>query len=394
MKIEMLKTDDLIPYENNPRVISEKAVNAIANSIKEFGFKNPIIIDRNNVIVCGHGRAKAAKKLGIKECPCIRADDLTPEQIEAFRLADNKTSELSAWDFSLLDEELSGLKNLDMRLFGFDDIQQAQNEWFENRERFDNENDSEESEEYQEFVEKFEQKKTTDDCYTPDLVYDVICDYVEKTFNVKRNNFVRPFYPGGDYQHEKYPAGGIVVDNPPFSILAEIVDFFIENRIKFFIFSPAMSTLGYLNRGGIQAICTNAPILYENGAIVLTNFLTNLQSDDIIARTEPELFKSIDNAVKEIQKELHKELPKYDYPLNLVTSAKLGYLSKYGQKFDIRRSSAYFIRKLDGQGESAIYGGGLLISEKAAAEKAAAEKAAAAVFRLSDREKSIIAGLD
>ena len=109
---------ELKPYENNPR-INDKAVDAVAASIKEFGFKQPCVIDTDNVLICGHTRLKAAQKLGLSEIPCILADDLTDDQIKAFRLADNKTAELAEWDFSLLDIELADI-DLDMSEFGFD----------------------------------------------------------------------------------------------------------------------------------------------------------------------------------------------------------------------------------------------------------------------------------
>lgn len=109
MKIEYQKVDALIPYENNPR-INDGAVEAVAASIKEFKFRNPIIVDKNNVIIAGHTRLRAAKKLGLEEVPTIRAEDLTEEQVRAFRLADNKTAELAEWDFSMLDEELSKIR--------------------------------------------------------------------------------------------------------------------------------------------------------------------------------------------------------------------------------------------------------------------------------------------
>lgn len=119
MKIFERKISELIPYENNPRR-NESAVDAVAASIKEFGFKVPIILDRNDVIVAGHTRLKAAKKLGMNSVPCIVADDLTEEQIKAFRLADNKTAELAEWDFDMLSVELSDLADVDMSEFGFD----------------------------------------------------------------------------------------------------------------------------------------------------------------------------------------------------------------------------------------------------------------------------------
>lgn len=118
MEIVQRKVNDLIPYENNPR-INDEAVEYVKNSIKEFGFKVPIIIDKNNVIVAGHTRLKASIELGLKEVPCIIADDLSEEQVKAFRLADNKVSEKSQWDFNKLDEELENIFDIDMNLFNF-----------------------------------------------------------------------------------------------------------------------------------------------------------------------------------------------------------------------------------------------------------------------------------
>ena len=117
MEIIYKKVEELIPYEKNPRH-NDEAVKYVEQSIKEFGFKVPIIIDKNNVIVTGHTRLKAAKKLGLKEVPTIMADDLTEEQIKAFRLADNKVSEFASWDLDLLSDELTDL-DIDMEQFGF-----------------------------------------------------------------------------------------------------------------------------------------------------------------------------------------------------------------------------------------------------------------------------------
>lgn len=120
MQIEHIHVSAIKAYEKNPRQ-NDDAVEYVANSIREFGFKSPIIVDRNNVIVCGHTRLRAAQEIGMKTVPCIKADDLTDEQIRAYRLADNKTAEFSKWDFSLLNEELSDLSGIDfdMSSFGF-----------------------------------------------------------------------------------------------------------------------------------------------------------------------------------------------------------------------------------------------------------------------------------
>lgn len=119
MKIVNIPFDELIPYENNPRK-NDGAVNCVINSIIKFGFKIPVIVDNNNVIVAGHTRLKAAAELGLKEIPCIIADDLTPEQINAFRLVDNQTAALSAWDYEKLEQELESIKNINMSEFDFD----------------------------------------------------------------------------------------------------------------------------------------------------------------------------------------------------------------------------------------------------------------------------------
>lgn len=120
MKIEYRNINTINPYENNPRN-NDNAVGDVAKSIKEYGFKVPIVIDKDGVIVTGHTRVKAAKSLGMSEVPCIIADDLTPEQIKEFRLVDNKVNELAAWDFERLEDELKGLSDsLKMEDFGFD----------------------------------------------------------------------------------------------------------------------------------------------------------------------------------------------------------------------------------------------------------------------------------
>ena len=120
IKVEYLNLNKIIPYENNPRN-NDDAVQYVANSIKQFGFNVPIIIDKNNVIVAGHTRLKAAEKLGLEKAPCIRADDLSEKQIKAFRLADNKVGEIATWDLDKLNIELGNIE-FDMGEFGFEDI--------------------------------------------------------------------------------------------------------------------------------------------------------------------------------------------------------------------------------------------------------------------------------
>ena len=122
IEIQYKKIKDIKPYEKNPRK-NDDAVEYVANSINEFGFKVPIIIDKDGVIVAGHTRYKAAIKLKMKEVPCITADDLSEEQIKAFRLADNKVAEKAEWDLELLNGELENILNFDMADFGFDSLE-------------------------------------------------------------------------------------------------------------------------------------------------------------------------------------------------------------------------------------------------------------------------------
>lgn len=119
VKVEYRNVADLKPYKNNPR-LNDGAVDAVAASIKEFGFKVPIVVDSDGVIVAGHTRLKAAKKLGLDSVPVIVADDLTPEQVKAFRLADNRVAELAQWDIGKLNIELDDIADTDMGDFGFD----------------------------------------------------------------------------------------------------------------------------------------------------------------------------------------------------------------------------------------------------------------------------------
>lgn len=119
MKIDEINVNDIKPYEKNAKKHPDEQIERISNSIKAFGFKQPLVIDKDNVLVIGHGRLEAAKRLGFNTVPCVRADDLTEDQIKALRLADNKTNE-SDWDFDFLNIELDDITDIDMSQFGFD----------------------------------------------------------------------------------------------------------------------------------------------------------------------------------------------------------------------------------------------------------------------------------
>ena len=404
MNIIEMSIAEVKPYEKNPRK-NDQSVDKVANSIKEFGFKVPIVIDKHNVIVCGHTRYKAAKKLGLAVVPCVVADDLTEEQIKAYRLADNKVGEDSLWDMDLLSDELGDILDLDMSDFGFDLIEESQEvteDDFEEQDRLFKERMaageiSEEDEEYQEFLDKFELKKTTDDCYTPDNIYEAVRKWVVNKYGLKGKKVIRPFYPGGDYQKEDYSGDCVVIDNPPFSIISEICEWYTEKGIKYFMFAPSLTLLGIM-RGNAKYVAVGSGVIYANGANVSTSFVTNMGDKKIIASSE--LRKIIDEANKENLEKLHRQLPKYSYPDEVLTATMLTYIAAHDTDLEIDEKDLCFIRALDAQKKSGkgLFGSGFLLSKtatksKTAAEKAAAEKVNTDVWELSEREKEIVESL-
>ena len=401
---------ELKPYDKNAKKHDETQVANVAESIRQYGFVQPIVVDRNNVVVIGHCRLMAAKKLKMRSVPCLCVDDLTDEQVKALRIVDNKTNE-SAWDFDFLNMELPEI-DLGAFDFGFADVPSMTEEEHAERFKDDGEDDeyerkaaefrekmeagelSDDDEEYQEFLEKFEAKKTTDDCYTPPVVYEAVADYVADKYGVSKNHFVRPFYPGGNYKAEKYKPTDVVVDNPPFSIFSEIVKFYNDNGIRFFLFAPHLTVLG-MAKGSASLLCGVA-ITYENGAVVNTSFVTNME--DCAFRSAPKLYKAVHEANVKNLKESKREIPKYSYPPYLVTATMIAPYSRLGIEFSVGKGDCHFIRQLESQKSSgkAVFGSGYLISERKKAEREKAERdetERVEVWELSDREKKIIESL-
>ena len=372
MRIIEKKTGELHPYERNPRN-NDGAVDAVAASIREFGFKVPVVIDTDDVIVAGHTRVKAAKKLGLKTVPCIVADDLTPEQVKAFRLADNRVSELADWDFDLLKLELDDI-SIDMTPFEFPDLDDDDVDMSNLSARV-----GEKDDDYNAFVDKFRTKATTDDCFTPPEVYETVKEWVLEKYGIdKGREIIRPFYPGGDYQNYEYPPNCIVIDNPPFSIMSEITNWYCQNKIDFFLFANHMTLFSSLKEG-CNAIVVGANVTYENGAKIATSFLTNLGDSQISVSA------SLYDRITAAQPSESAELKAYDYPDNVISSPRISMLAKNGIDFDIKKCIP--ISKLDdGTG---LYGKGALISdydaEKLRAEIQRAEKPKIKVT-LSERE--------
>ena len=212
-------------------------------------------------------------------------------------------------------------------------------------------------EDYDGFVDKFEAKKTTDDCYTPEKVYDVILDFVGTLCPLEGKEIVRPFFPGGDFVNYEYPKDCIVVDNPPFSILSKIVRFYSAHDVPFFLFGPAL-TLFTAPDCDLTYIIADADIIYDNGAVVRTGFITNLPSD-IRIWCCPQLKQAIMKA----QETPSKAKKGFVYPDNIVTAATLGKLAAHATEFIVRKKSCQYIHDSDSakaQGRS-LYGGGLYL---------------------------------
>ena len=233
---------------------------------------------------------------------------------------------------------------------------------------------------YGEFTEKFKAKLTTDDCYTPVEVYEAVLGWLREKVDLSGANIVRPFWPGGDYEAYDYKEDDVVVDNPPFSILAGILRFYQGRGIRFFLFGPQLTLFSSSSSYSLTYILCACPVEYANGAKVNTGFISNLFGD-VFAMSAPDLRKRIMAAQEKAERNGSASLPRYEYPPEVLTSSMLGYLSTHGVEFTVMRDevspvplSALASQKAVGK---MIFGKGWLISEEKAAEKKAAERKAA-----------------
>ena len=392
------KIDELIPYEGNAKLHPQEQIDRLVDSFDEFGRIVPAGIDAEGRLIYGHGRILAARQRGDTEFPCIEIEGLSETQRRAFVHADNILAQ-SPTDETVLRGEMQALAaaGFDIRLTGYDPEGLKLGE----EAPFWGDVETESSAEYEDFVDKFKPKLTTDDVYTPDNVYRAVRDWAFEHYELEGSPVVRPFYPGADYRSADYPAGCVVIDNPPFSILSEICGWYEDHAIRYFLFAPGL-TLFSINSGRSRYLPVGASIEYTNGASIATSFVTNMGAWRI--ELCPDLYRAIDEANTENLRKTHKLFPVYTYP-DAVASVAMNKLAKWGQRMQISDSEATFIRALDAQREAdkAIYGGGFLLCTKAAAEKAAAEKAAAekaaagdpdTCWTLSPRELELIAAMD
>ena len=256
-------------------------------------------------------------------------------------------------------------------------------------------------EDYEAFVAKFERKRTSDDCYTPPEVYDIVLGWLSEQVDLRGAQIIRPFWPDTDYKQVEYPDGCVVVDNPPFSIFAEIVRWYLAHGVRFFLFAHHKTIFG-IDAPYTRLVC-GADVIYENGAAVRTSFASNLFGDTL-AMSAPDLYERL-KAAEYKKKPLP---PRYSYPAHVLTFSSLSRCAVHGVAISIPRSEAAFVRQLDSQQASkkAIYGSGFLLSDRQAARMEAAlleadrhkaEKSAqeieAHAWAISDREREIIAQL-
>ena len=217
---------------------------------------------------------------------------------------------------------------------------------------------------YGEFTDKFKAKLTTDDCYTPEPVYNAVKDWTVKHYGIEGREIVRPFWPGADFETFDYPENCVVIDNPPFSLYDVILKFYTENGIDFMLFGPSLTLF---KKYDCCYIVTNEIVTYANGAKVNTSFVTNLDKNYRIL-CDRELKDSI-NAAEHLQKVKKQDLPHIEYPQNIVTSAILGKTARVD--FRVRKEEAAWCPKINGE---RLFGGGFLLSDRAAADRAAAIK--------------------
>ena len=374
----------------NPRQWTQTDIDNTARSIAEdedFLEDRPLLVTPYGdefVVFAGNLRREGAKKQKMKTVPAVVYYPETDEDaLTVKRRAMKDNGSFGSFDYDILANEWDDLPLAD---FGVPvwDASSDMKLTTEGREG---------GEGYGEFVDKFKQKLTTDDCYTPPEVYAIVKDFVdEKVAPLAGRKVIRPFFPGGDYEDLKqYPEGCVVLDNPPFSIYTKIVNFYTEHNIDFFLFGPNLSL--FTPKQDVCFIVANISITYENGAVVATGFVTNMVPDVRIW-----VESSMHRKVQEAQDKVH-EYNEYILPDNIVNSARLGKISAHGGELKITPEECRRINDADGLVEKGkgLFGGGFILSTDAAKRARAAFDATfdrRHEIQLSPREQAIVDELD
>lgn len=212
---------------------------------------------------------------------------------------------------------------------------------------------------YEQFTEKFKPKKTTDDCYTPPEIYETAKDWAVKHYEWQGRPIVRPFWPGGDYENFDYPENCVGIDNPPFSIISKIVNFYEANKIDYFLFAPSLTIVSIKN--ATSHICLGVDVTYENKAKIGTSFVA---SKGPAYLSEPELYKTIKEANRKCWEHTVKKTKHYKYPCNVMKGTDFNALSNLGIWYSTNNFQR-ITRLFSDTGEKVeIFGGGILIDEK------------------------------
>lgn len=245
---------------------------------------------------------------------------------------------------------------------------------------------------YESFVDKFKTKLTTDDCYTPPNVYEAVLKWVRETCNLGDRPIVRPFYPGGDFVRFGYPQNCVVVDNPPFSILAKIIRWYNDKNIDFFLWSPDLSGI----RAGATLLVTNRNILYHNGADVHTGFCSNLFGDKLVM-TAPGLRNVIAEADKINRGKDKKQLKRFEFPPSVLRVNDLNKIVDRGMEFSVSQSEGRVVGNVCNYN---TFGNSVLLNDAKTAEKMrllavpAVPAVPAVQLTLTAKEKQIIKELN
>lgn len=249
---------------------------------------------------------------------------------------------------------------------------------------------------YESYIKKFTKKNnelTTDDTFTPQDVYEAVVAYVDSIYPLKDKQILRPFFPGGDYEHADYPDDGVVIDNPPFSIFTEICRWYSKRGIPFFLFGPGLTIFSVLDCCSVVII--NKGLTFTNGAKVRCNFATNLLGDTLVTTAV-----SLDKTIRECPSQNKKaDLPKYRYcyPDELLSVSDFQSIARGDVDFSVSRQEAVMVRNLDLHPKNSLFGAHLLVSKDFAAKAEAAKVAAKRmalddkiVVELSERERNIV----
>lgn len=357
LQIVYRKLSEMHPNPKNPRKQGDDGIVPLAESIEanpQFFEARPILLsDRTGklVIIGGERRWEAAQYLEMENAPSILFSELTEEQEDEIMVRDN--THAGVWDA----EKLQQWDAAELRDWGL-----LKADKWDGGELKSGIGDSE----YEAFKGKFQPKLTTDNCYTPAEVYDTVRDYVnEEILPLEDRLIKRPFYPGGDYEHDTYPEGCVVIDNPPFSLMTKIVRFYSSHQIPFFLFAQSMTCFVAPEIDGLTYIITNSLVEFENGAKINISFVTNL-IPDVRIRISHTLAERIANAQKKIA-----TVEKYKFPSDVVTAARLG---KFADSFDmdIRADDIKgIVRELTDKRTGrrvGVYGGGYVISKEKSIE--------------------------